>query len=381
MLSLNLAEPGPTRLAYDCKYFYSDRPCKFHKLHGVVCQCEYYAETESRLLIVKLDAMGDVLRTTAMLPPLAKQYPGARIDWITRPESLPLLANNPFIHSAIGYGTDALVRLQTTTYDHVINLDSNQLSASLASMARGTHWHGFVLNESGNVVGTNAAAHRWLLMGVNDTVKRANRTETYQQFMLDILGLDREGHRYVLELTAQEQEFAQSTFDRIGIDRSRPVVGLNVGAGGRWQLKKWRPQGFAELCEDLHGRGIQIVLLGGPSDVVEIGELLALLKVPVFQPGTNHPLRHFAALVDRCDLVVTGDTLAMHIALARSRRVVVLFGPTSSAEIYLYNLGESVVPDMTCLCCYKSECDFQPNCMDLISTTMVRDAVLRNLPK
>jgi heptosyltransferase-2 len=78
-------------------------------------------------------------------------------------------------------------------------------------------------------------------------------------------------------------------------------------------------------------------------------------------------------------VVIAGDTLAMHLSLALGRRTVVLFGPTSAAEIDLYNLGEKVVPDMTCLSCYKTSCDFVPNCMDLISTDMVAAAVTRQM--
>ena len=88
---------------------------------------------------------------------------------------------------------------------------------------------------------------------------------------------------------------------------------------------------------------------------------------------------HFAALVGLCNVAVTGDTLAMHVALALGRRVVVLFGPTSAPEIDTYGQGEKVVPDMSCLACYKNACDFVPNCMDLISVDMVRDAVVRQL--
>jgi heptosyltransferase-2 len=69
----------------------------------------------------------------------------------------------------------------------------------------------------------------------------------------------------------------------------------------------------------------------------------------------------------------------MHIALARGRRTVALFGPTSSAEIEMYGFGEKVVPAMACLSCYKTSCDFVPNCMDLISTEMVEAAVIRQL--
>ena len=77
---------------------------------------------------------------------------------------------------------------------------------------------------------------------------------------------------------------------------------------------------------------------------------------------------------------MTGDTLAMHLSLALGKRTIVLFGPTSASEIELYGLGEKVVPDMTCLSCYKTACDFAPNCMDLISVEMVERAVSRQLP-
>jgi ADP-heptose:LPS heptosyltransferase len=83
--------------------------------------------------------------------------------------------------------------------------------------------------------------------------------------------------------------------------------------------------------------------------------------------------------LSHADVVVTGDTLAMHMSLALGRRTVVLFGPTSAAEIELYGLGEKVVPKMECLTCYKTSCDFVPNCMDLISTDMVERAVVRQL--
>ena len=90
-------------------------------------------------------------------------------------------------------------------------------------------------------------------------------------------------------------------------------------------------------------------------------------------------MRHFAALLSHCDLAVTGDTLAMHLSLALGKRTVVLFGPTSAAEIEVYGLGEKVVPKMECLSCYKTSCDFVPNCMDLISSDVVTSAVVRQM--
>jgi heptosyltransferase-2 len=101
--------------------------------------------------------------------------------------------------------------------------------------------------------------------------------------------------------------------------------------------------------------------------------------VPLIDSGCDNPVRLFAAIVAACGVVVAGDTLAMHLSLALGRRTIVLFGPTSAAEIEMYGLGEKVVPGMDCLACYKNACDFVPNCMDLITTDMVEAAVHRQL--
>lgn len=379
-LPLQSDTPAHPEIAYDCRHFLGDRPCLWHKREKLDCTCEHYAPVRERVLIIKLDAMGDVLRTTALLPALAQVHPQAAIDWVTRPEAVPLLENNPYLSDVIPYGTDTLVRLLATPFDRVINLDAGKTSAGLATLARAPRKDGYVLHEKGYVSATNPAAQAWLEMGVSDELKRRNR-RTYQDIMLEILDLPRDDHHYVLELTAAERAWARQHLERLGIEPDRPVVGLNLGAGGRWQLKRWRLEGFTELCEQLHARsGVQLLLLGGKAERERNAQLMEASAVPVLDAGCDHDVRRFAALAGRCDVVVTGDTLAMHVALAVGSRAVVLFGPTSAPEIELYGQGEKVYPAMECLGCYKTTCDFVPNCMDLISVDMVTAAVLRQLP-
>jgi lipopolysaccharide heptosyltransferase III len=371
---------GSREIAFDCKFFLGDRPCVWHKQTGVLCTCDHYEKVEERLLIIKLDAMGDVLRSTALLPPLAETHPRAAITWITRRESVPLLQRNPYITEVLELGPEALAHLQTRTFDRVINLDASKTSAALASAARSGRKDGFVLDERGYVQPTNEAARGWLEAGIFDDVKRAG-TETYQDRMAGILGLAGREHRYVFELADDERARARAHLDSIGLDARRPVIALNTGAGGRWPLKQWREEGYVELVARLARReeDVQFLLLGGPGERDRNERLKAASSVPLLDPGCDNSARHFAALLGHADVVVTGDTLAMHLSLALGRRTVVLFGPTSAAEIELYGLGEKVVPKMECLSCYKTSCDFVPNCMDLISTDMVEQAVMRQL--
>lgn len=365
-------------IAFDCRYFLGDRPCIWHKREGALCTCDHYQQIKEQVLIIKLDAMGDVLRTTALLPPLAEVHPHAAITWITRAESRPLLENNPYLTEVIAYGPDALVHLQSRSFDRVINLDAGKISAGLATAARGRQKDGYLLNESGQVVPTNSAARAWLETGLFDDIKRRN-TRTYQSIMAEILGLSGRPHHYVLQLTESEQARARDHFRRMGIKGDQPVVGLNTGAGGRWALKKWREEGFRELIERLQEQGVQVLLLGGKAEQACNERLRASVRGNVFDAGGDNDLRQFAALTKQCQVIVTGDTLAMHVALALGRRVVVLFGPTSAAEIEVYGLGEKIQPKMECLVCYKEACDFVPNCMDLISVDMVQQAVQRQL--
>jgi heptosyltransferase-2 len=370
---------APREVSWDCRFFLGDRPCVWHKRTGVVCQCDHYDRIEERLLVVKLDAMGDVLRSTALLPPLFEAHPRAAITWITRKESVPLLQRNPYIAEVLELGPDAFAHLLTRDFDRVINLDAAKTSAALAAAARSGRKDGFVLDSRGCVQPTNDAAREWLEAGLFDEVKRLG-TATYQERMAAILGLEGRTHHYVFELGADEQQCARQHLESIGLDTNRLTVGLNTGAGGRWPLKQWREDGFVELLRRFgREQDVQFLLLGGPSEEARNERLKAQTAIHLYDPGCNNTVRHFAALVDHCEVVVTGDTLAMHLALALERRAVVLFGPTSAAEIELYGLGEKVVPDMTCLSCYKTSCDFVPNCMDLISVEMVERAVVRQL--
>ena len=89
----------------------------------------------------------------------------------------------------------------------------------------------------------------------------------YQMTMRDILAVPDVPDTYVLDLGPEECAAGRQHLADLGVDFTRPIVGLNTGAGGRWELKQWREDGFVELMARLGGEmGAQFVLLGGPGE-------------------------------------------------------------------------------------------------------------------
>ena len=81
----------------DCFHFRGDVPCAPHKRAGVHCDgCPEFRARAGRILLVKLGAAGDVIRTTPLLRPLRREFPRHRLTWITQsPALLPALVDDP----------------------------------------------------------------------------------------------------------------------------------------------------------------------------------------------------------------------------------------------------------------------------------------------
>jgi heptosyltransferase-2 len=364
----------------DCRHFVGDRPCDFHKREGVKCaSCPYYDPYRFRVLMVKLGAAGDVLRTTSLLTPLHERYPGMQLTWITHPSAVELLQNNPRIDRIVSSRGDGLARLQVEAFDVVLCPEAAHESAALATLANGSVKKGFGLHHRGYIFPYNSGARTLFQLGLFDDLKKANQL-TNEQLLCRLAGVPYQRVAPSLLLTAAELRFAQHFSHRLGLDPKRTLVGLNTGGGGRWRLKRWRRNGFIRLARRLaNERDAQILVLGGPSEEEINQEILRALGPVAVDGGCHNTVRQFASLLNLCDVVVTGDSMALHIVLAMGKRVVALFGPTSVTEIDLYGLGTKIVPDMDCTCCYLTRCDKNPNCMQHIASATVFEAVSREL--
>lgn len=365
----------------DCRYFTGEKPCVPHKTEGVHCRdCSRYDPATERILIVKLDAAGDVLRTTAILPAFRKHFPQASLWWVTDPFSKPLLAGNPDVDVLLPLDASLPGILQATTFSLAFNFDMSRRAGGILRLANSTVKRGFGLSSEGAVVPLNEEAEDWYEMGIFDSTKKAN-TRTYQEHLFRIAGFEYAGERPRLFLSSFEKEWAQAFARRHRLHRFDRILGLNIGAGGRWAMKRWRPEGFARLARlvrKIHPK-TGILLYGGPEEKELMPSLAKKMRGAAIPTGTGNDLRQFAALVDLCQVMVTGDTLALHVAVALEKRVVAYFGPTSSVEIDLYGMGDKVLPETPCQCYYQPACLQETTCMDRLGEDRMFKAVDRQL--
>ena len=361
-------------LKTDCRFFKGDRPCDPHKATGVKCDdCSYYQPISFKILIIKLDAVGDVLRTTSILRPLIKKYPNSYIVWCTRQNSEKLFRGNQIVDEVITIENDAAFRIQTEDFDLLINLDNSKISSAIAATAKAEKKIGFVLNKKGYVDATSDSAQQWLEMSAFNDVKQANK-KSYQQIMYEILELDLPVGKPIIEISEKIKENVLKREFAKKISSTKPTIGINVGVGTKWPSKGWPLKRWKELIQKLIENKYNVLLLGGPEEVESINQLSLEYKNAI-NTGCDNSLLEFAAIVDLCDLVITADTLALHIATALDKKIVALFGPTSANEIELYGKGIKLSSPEGCTCYYKKYCSQEVSCMEKINPEMVLEAV------
>ena len=80
---------GALRLKLDCRNYRGDRPCAAGVPGVCPANCHAYEPLGHRILLIKLAALGDVIRTAALLPGLKQLWPHSQITWVSRPSGVP----------------------------------------------------------------------------------------------------------------------------------------------------------------------------------------------------------------------------------------------------------------------------------------------------
>ena len=333
--------------------------------------------------------MGDVLRTTALLPGLKRLYPGLDLTWVTSAEALPLLAGNPFIQRTVDYRSSTMRQWVELDYDWIISLDDDADVCRLATRMSCRRLSGAYVNGA-DELRYSSDLEEWFGMGrlrrpedggleKANQLKRTNGRD-YGDILYRGLGLPLPVEPPSLIVPEEGRVRAGEWISANQLEGQR-LIGLNTGAGGRWKYKSWGIEQTAELAQQLAMRPRTAVLvLGGDAERARNQEIAALAgSSRVVAAPCDLSLLSFGALVSRLAVLVTSDSLAMHIGIALGRPVVAFFGPTSDSEINLFGRGQKITTRLECRRCYLADCEVRPHCMQSISVEEMSDAVLRSI--
>lgn len=254
------------------------------------------------ILIIKLGATGDVVRTT----PLLHSF-DAEVTWITAAKNLSLLKNlRPRLHALPWEQRDTVTG---KTYDLVINLEDTQESCEFVRALKFAKLFGAFLGADGKMTYTEDSRGWFDLSLISrfgkaqaDKLKLENR-RTYQDLVFSGLGLKFNGEKYILPAPAKTDLHGD--------------VAIAPKAGAVWPMKNWAY--YADLKRELEARKFIVNVLPERATLLEhLGDC------------RNHRV------------VVSGDSLPMHFALGVGTRCVSLFTCTGGWEIYGYGLQKQI---------------------------------------
>ncbi len=345
------------KLSLDCRYFIGEKPCKYNRL----CDgCPHYDSFGTKILIIKLGAMGDVVRTTPVVPIIAEKYKKYHLTWLVDKKSSLFIDGNPNVHRVINYNTESVLRLMIEEFDVVYSLDKEVRATSIATLVKAKQKLGFGFHPVGNIYPLNPEAEESFALGMSDEIKFSKNQKTYQRDILDAIKFNNVSYgNYQIPLENFDLDYGSEMLRRKNIQPKQVVIGLNTGAGDIFKTKRYLADSFITLIRKISSElDATTLILGGTSETDRNRYISdQFTDTPsVIHTGCDNPLENFVGIINCCDILVTGDTLALHLGLALKKRVIALFGSTCAQEIDMYNLGEKLVSLPDCAPCYKKDC-------------------------
>jgi lipopolysaccharide heptosyltransferase II len=332
-------------------------------------------ETGGRVLVTRLQYLGDAILTLPLVDAIRERYPHAKVDYLCRRPLSELLRRDARFERVFELPPDGgfaaslqlVRRLRERKYDAVIDLYGNPRSAWLSR-----------LTGAGVRIGNNRRGRRRLYthpVSVPPDVRSAMAHHLAHAEMLDVAATER---RPVIALAPEEIELARGLLEALGVETrrpDRPRIGLHPG--GKWEVKRWPVSAFAGLAKLLAEQWDgTVVVLTGPGEERFTQELReragqSMVVVP------DLPVRAVAAVISLLDGMVVSDGGIMHLSVAVGTPTVGIFG---SAEPDIWFPYESfgpyaplVVP-MECRPCHQHVCPLgHTDCLNRITPEMVAE--------
>ena len=281
----------------------------------------------TKILIIRLSSIGDVLLSTPLIRILKKKFPSCQIDFIIKKEFHELLAYHPYLRKIFIYDKnqgraalrDIKTHLKEEHYDLVVDIHKNFRSIYLRT--------GLAVNEVAKF--KKYILKRWLLVNFKYNCYR-QIVPVFQRYInsLKDYNLEYDNAGLDLYIPPEVNQKIAAQWDELLTNKFQLVIGLAPGAS--FLTKRWPVQGFSEVTKYLVQQlKAAVLLFGNGEDKTFTTEIKSTIPQHVFDVAGKLSLLETAALMNYCQLVVTNDSGLMHIASALKKKVVAIFGSTT----------------------------------------------------
>ncbi len=153
-----------------------------------------------------------------------------------------------------------------------------------------------------------------------------------------------------------------------------PVVIINAGA--KSHLKRWTPEGFAEVADRLiDSCGADVVFIGSKEDESVVAAVISKMKHKAHNFVNRTNIRQLASLLEHSRLLITNDSAPLHLGCAVGVKVLALFGPTDPKKYGPTGEFDTFINKrLSCAPCEKAVCKHNYECMRLILPDTVFEA-------
>jgi lipopolysaccharide heptosyltransferase II len=324
-------------------------------------------EQGGRILVSRLQYLGDVILSLPLVQALQQRFPNAEIDYLTREQGAGALAGE----SAFGRvfrvpdkheGTVAMIRLvrelRRRRFSASIDLYSNPRSAVLTRLS------GAKLR-----IGGARRVRRHLYTHAVRVPSSVRAATEHHLYYAKCLGVEGPPAKPSLVVSDAERAKARETLASLG-DGQAPSIGIHPG--GKWEVKRWPPENFVSLADRLAERGDRVVVLCGPGEEGYRDAVRAELGGrAVYAPVL--PVRDTAAIIGELAGMVVCDGGMMHVSVAVGTPTVGIFGSSEPDVWFPYEEFGPYAPawtPITCRPCHQHICDHL-SCLNYLTVDMV----------
>jgi ADP-heptose:LPS heptosyltransferase len=287
------------------------------------------APRPQRILLMRIERIGDLLMALEAIADVVAAAPGAEIDLVVGSWNEQIAKGIPGIcrvetldaswltRNGSGGNMPALFararQWRTRQYDLALNFEPDIRSHFLLAASGAAQTAGFHSGGGGPLLDVALPFD-----------PRRRTSENARRLVAAVLDVPPRLHPLRLELPTDAKARALELLGSAG----SPLVGVHTN-GGR-EIKQWPPERFGEVAARLaNERGATIVLTGSADDrsLVDVARR-SISSGAVIDLAGRLDLVTLAAVLERLDLYITGDTGPMHLAAAVGTPVVGIFGPS-----------------------------------------------------